>query len=149
MFEDVSVHFFLEEWGLLDEAQRILCHNVMLENWALVVSLGGEPWVPGQADMTPAAARGACSGRALASGNWGGHDVRAEFMCPGYLCGAEDGETSYGQNVSCKLSAPEAAEWREPFSRNEDRALFLKSCGVYTLEKPFTGRDIGKDFSAS
>ncbi|XP_059759799.1 zinc finger protein 671-like isoform X6 [Balaenoptera ricei] len=40
-FEDIALYFSWEEWKLLDEAQRRLYHDVMLENFALVSSLGG------------------------------------------------------------------------------------------------------------
>lgn len=38
-FEDVTVYFSQEEWGLLSEAQRLLYCDVMLENFALIASL--------------------------------------------------------------------------------------------------------------
>ncbi|XP_073914635.1 uncharacterized protein isoform X2 [Castor canadensis] len=39
-FEDVVIYFSQEEWDLLNTSQRLLYLNVMLENFALITSLG-------------------------------------------------------------------------------------------------------------
>ncbi|KAH0515076.1 Zinc finger protein 671 [Microtus ochrogaster] len=38
--EDVCLHFTEEEWNLLRDAQKLLYHNVMLETFSLLLSLG-------------------------------------------------------------------------------------------------------------
>ncbi|XP_036130006.1 zinc finger protein 417-like [Molossus molossus] len=39
-FEDIALYFSRKEWSLLDESQRRLYLNVMLENFELISSLG-------------------------------------------------------------------------------------------------------------
>lgn len=50
-FEDVAVYFSQEEWELLDEAQKLLYHTVMQENFALISSL--DCWYAVATEETP------------------------------------------------------------------------------------------------
>ncbi|XP_045433291.1 zinc finger protein 92 homolog isoform X17 [Pipistrellus kuhlii] len=109
--EDVAVRFSREEWRLVDEAQRRLYLRVMLENFALVSSLGkthGLTWDSGWTLLPPPL--GSLSPRAWTSAGLG-----AGWLLCCWACGS-----ALPSSLPCAPSA-------EPFGQDSRSASRIAS----------------------
>ncbi|XP_023601256.1 zinc finger protein 416-like [Myotis lucifugus] len=162
-FEDVAIAFSQEEWGILDETQRLLYCNVMLEVFALVSSVGCWHKIDGDE---------ACSDQSVAIK--GESKVRASKTAPAtqkiplckwcfsvlkgilHLTGSH--VTYFEQKAFCTdvcvgdfcfSSNPQQKQrnecGEEPWKQAMDRASFVSSSSLYLSTVPSTSREYGED----
>nr|XP_012619024.1 zinc finger protein 211 isoform X1 [Microcebus murinus] len=158
-FEDVAVSFSWEEWDLLDEAQKHLYFDVMLENFTLTSSLGY--WHGVEHEEAPSKQSISVEGEPQV--RIPKEDSSSQNAYPCEICGldlrdilhlAEHQGTHHGQKpYTCgkqfHFSANLQQYQRQHVRSSADRASFIKSCTVPVSGKPFTCREVGKGFLAN
>ncbi|XP_047566773.1 zinc finger protein 211-like [Lutra lutra] len=166
-FEDIAVSFSWEEWDLLDEAQRHLYQDVMLENLALITSLGcwhgaedeearseqsitvegvSQVRTPKTGLFPQKANPCEVCGLVLKDNFHAAEHQETQFSEKLYTGGTHGKRFYFGENLQQRLKQHVS---EKPFGNHISRASVVKNCSLQVSGKPFICGEIGKDFLAT
>ncbi|XP_062946008.1 zinc finger protein 547 [Cynocephalus volans] len=153
-FKDLALYFFQEEWELLDESLRHLYHEVMLENFAFLSSVGC--WHGAEDDGVPSE-QGVSVGVSQVLTPTPGSSTQKTQSCEtcssllkGILCLVERDGTHLEHGLyryPVKLHQHQKQQFQEKLSRGvEGRPSFVKNHSGHMAERTFCSES-GKAFS--